>query len=85
MCNTMDETLRKRLESLTATGRAQSLDFEGVAARDRWVAPMEREYLVRIIKRCDGDLDKAAEEAGIHRKSLERLLRQHGLKAADFR
>ncbi|MCB9593303.1 MAG: sigma 54-interacting transcriptional regulator [Sandaracinaceae bacterium] len=54
-------------------------------ARDRWVAPMEREYLVRIIKRCDGDLDKAAEEAGIHRKSLERLLRQHGLKAADFR
>jgi len=54
-------------------------------ARDRWVAPMEREYLMRIVKRCGGDLDKAAEEAGIHRKSLERLLRQHGLKAADFR
>ena len=54
-------------------------------ARDRWVAPMEREYLVRVVKRCGGDLDKAAEEAGIHRKSLERLLRQHGLKAADFR
>ncbi|MCA9607363.1 MAG: sigma 54-interacting transcriptional regulator [Myxococcales bacterium] len=54
-------------------------------ARDRWVAPMEREYLVRIIKGCGADLDKAAEEAGIHRKSLERLLRQHGLKAADFR
>ena len=36
----MDETLRKRLESLTATGRAQSLDFEGVAARvatDRFI------------------------------------------------
>ena len=46
---------------------------------------MEREYLVRIVRRCNGDLDKAAEEAGIHRKSLERLLRQHGLKAADFR
>lgn len=54
-------------------------------ARDRWVAPMEREYLVRIVKRWDGDLDKAADSAGIHRKSLERLLRQHGLKAADFR
>jgi DNA-binding NtrC family response regulator len=54
-------------------------------ARDRWVAPMEREYLLRVIKRCNGDLDKAAEEAGIHRKSLERLLRQHGLKAGDFR
>ncbi|MFK7990976.1 MAG: sigma 54-interacting transcriptional regulator [Sandaracinaceae bacterium] len=54
-------------------------------ARDRWVAPMEREYLSRIVTRCAGDLDKAAEEAGIHRKSLERLLRQHGLKASDFR
>lgn len=40
-CNTMDETLRKRLEALTAAGRAQSLDFEGVAARvatDRFLA-----------------------------------------------
>ncbi|MCC0005123.1 MAG: DUF2336 domain-containing protein [Methylobacteriaceae bacterium] len=37
----MDETLRKRLEILTAGGRAQSLDFEGVAARvatDRFLA-----------------------------------------------
>lgn len=29
----MDETLRKRLVALTAAGRAQSLDFESVAAR----------------------------------------------------
>ncbi len=54
-------------------------------ARDRWVAPMEREYLVRLVRRSGGDLDKAAEAAGIHRKSLERLLRQHGLRATDFR
>ena len=54
-------------------------------ARERWVAPMEREYLVRLLKRCDGDLDRAAQDAGVHRKSLERLLRQHGLKASDLR
>jgi DNA-binding NtrC family response regulator len=54
-------------------------------ARERWVAPMEREYLVRLMKRCDGDLDRAATEAGVHRKSLERLLRQHGLKASELR
>src|SRR5690606_31333568 len=41
-------------------------------ARDRWVAPMEREYLVRVLRRCGGDLDKATEEAGLHRKSFER-------------
>jgi transcriptional regulator with GAF, ATPase, and Fis domain len=54
-------------------------------ARDRWVAPMEREYLIRVLKRCGGDLDKAANEAGVHRKSFERLLRQHGIKAGDIR
>ena len=36
-------------------------------------------------RRCQGDLDRAATEAGIHRKSLERLLRQHGLKASDLK
>jgi DNA-binding NtrC family response regulator len=53
-------------------------------ARERWVAPMEREYLVRVLKRCGGDLDKAAAEAGVHRKSFERLLRQHGIKTGDI-
>jgi DNA-binding NtrC family response regulator len=53
------------------------------AARERWLAPMEREYLIRVLKRCDGDLDRAATEAGVHRKSFERLLRQHGIKAGD--
>ncbi|MCC7538269.1 MAG: sigma 54-interacting transcriptional regulator [Deltaproteobacteria bacterium] len=52
-------------------------------ARDRWIAPMEREYLVRILRRTSGNLDAAAAAAGLHRKSLERLLRQHGLRAAD--
>ncbi len=54
-------------------------------ARERWVEPMEREYLMRLVKRCGGDLDRAAQQAGVHRKSLERLLRQHGLKASDLR
>ncbi|UJR78267.1 sigma-54 interaction domain-containing protein [Sandaracinus amylolyticus] len=52
-------------------------------ARERWVAPMEREYLIRVLKRCGGDLDRAAADAGVHRKSFERLLRQHGIKAGE--
>ncbi len=54
-------------------------------ARERWLAPMEREYLIRLVQGCSGDLDRAAQEAGLHRKSLERLLRQRGIKAADLR
>ncbi|MCB9667806.1 MAG: sigma 54-dependent Fis family transcriptional regulator [Myxococcales bacterium] len=54
-------------------------------ARERWLAPMEREYLIRLVRHCEGDLDRAAKEAGLHRKSLERLLRQRGIKAADLK
>ncbi len=54
-------------------------------AREKWVSSMEREYLVRLMQRCEGDLDRASTEAGLHRKSLERLLRQHGIKAAEMR
>jgi DNA-binding NtrC family response regulator len=49
-------------------------------AREKWVEPMEREYLVQLLKRFGKDLDAAAQHAGIHRKSLERLLRQHNIR-----
>ena len=39
----------------------------------------EREYLVKLLGRYPKDRTKAAEEAGIHPKSLQRLLRRHGL------
>ena len=39
----------------------------------------ERDYLAKLVSRYGRDLDRAAEHAGIHRKSLERLIRQHGL------
>ncbi len=54
-------------------------------AREKWVAPMEREYLMRLLQKTKGDLNLASQDAGIHRKSLERLLRQHGLKASDVK
>jgi DNA-binding NtrC family response regulator len=39
----------------------------------------ERDYLIRLLGRYGGDLDRACQHAGIHRKSLERLIRQYGL------
>ncbi|MBM4361758.1 MAG: sigma 54-dependent Fis family transcriptional regulator [Deltaproteobacteria bacterium] len=39
----------------------------------------ERDYLARLQLLYGRDLDRAAAQAGLHRKSLERLLRQHGL------
>jgi DNA-binding NtrC family response regulator len=45
---------------------------------------MEREYLIRLIRRTGGDLERASQIAGVHRKSVERLLRKHGLKVGEL-
>jgi DNA-binding NtrC family response regulator len=39
----------------------------------------EREYLIRLVARYGQDLDAASVHAGVHKKSLARLLRQYGL------
>ena len=63
----MDETLRKRLVALTAAGRAQSLDFEGVAARvatDRFCAlssptPEDRARYAELMRGAIAHMDAA--------------------------
>jgi DNA-binding NtrC family response regulator len=54
-------------------------------ARDRVIEPLEKEYIEQLIDRHGPDLDAAAEEAGLHRKSLLRLMRQHGVEPAWLR
>jgi hypothetical protein len=41
---------------------------------------VERSYLAEVLLQTD-DLDEAAKVAGVHRKSLERLLRRHKLRS----
>jgi DNA-binding NtrC family response regulator len=43
-------------------------------------AEHERRYFTELLRAADGDLDQAAEVAEVHRKSLERFLRQHKLR-----
>ena len=40
----------------------------------------ERAYLLELLRRHNGDRHAAADEADIHVKSLQRLVRRHGLK-----
>jgi DNA-binding NtrC family response regulator len=49
-------------------------------ARERMVQAFERDYLRALVKGCDGNLRKAARDAGIDRAYLYRLLHKHGLK-----
>lgn len=45
----------------------------------------EYEYLCRLLKLTDGNVTRASELAGRNRTDLHKLMKKHGLAAADFR
>ncbi len=50
-------------------------------AKEQILESFEREYLGTVLKRCNGNLSQAARESGLHRKSIERLVKKYGLDA----
>jgi transcriptional regulator of acetoin/glycerol metabolism len=43
------------------------------------VERFEREYLVQLLRRCAGNITRAGRESGLHRKSIERLVKKYQL------
>ncbi len=44
-----------------------------------------RTYLDALLRRFAGNVTRAAEQAGVERESLHRMLRRAGLDASDYR
>ena len=74
-------------------GRAASpkLDLDEVSeglsfkdAKDRMVDEFERRYLENLLRSCHGNISEAARRCGMHRKSIERLLKKHGIRPRDL-
>ncbi|MFZ5481981.1 MAG: sigma-54-dependent transcriptional regulator [Myxococcota bacterium] len=55
------------------------------AAIERAQETAGRAYLVDLLQRLGGNVSRAAEEAGMERESLHRLLRRHGIDASRYR
>jgi DNA-binding NtrC family response regulator len=53
-----------------------SFDAPFKDAKDLLVSEFERRYFARLLRLCEGNVSKAARMAGIHRKSLEYVLKQ---------
>ena len=51
------------------------------AAKERLVQAFERDYLLDLLARFQGNISRAAQEAGIDRVYLHRLLRKHDIEA----
>jgi DNA-binding NtrC family response regulator len=49
-------------------------------AKDQLIEAFERKYLEDLLERCDGNLSKAARNAGVDRKTIARMLKRHGIR-----
>ncbi|MHB8075803.1 sigma-54-dependent transcriptional regulator [Desulfosporosinus fructosivorans] len=48
-------------------------------AKELWINHLEAHYLPKLLERFDGNVTRAAEWAGIDRKTIHRLLKKHNL------
>ncbi len=55
------------------------LDLPFKEAKGRLVESFEREYLERLLKRHDGNISRAAQEAGIDRNYIHRLVKRYDI------
>jgi transcriptional regulator with PAS, ATPase and Fis domain len=58
-----------------------SLPFKD--AKEQLIEAFERQYLIDLIDRHDGNVSKAANSAGMDRKSITRLMKKHGITRGD--
>src|SRR4029077_8117752 len=54
-------------------------------AKEHLLENFEREYIGQVLKRCDGNISRAARESGLHRKSIERLLKKYQLDTRSMK
>lgn len=60
-------------------------DLSFPEAKQRVIADFERRYLTRALRRSRGNVSRAAEEIGILRQALQRLLSRHGVDVSNYR
>ncbi len=49
-------------------------------AKQKAVQSFERNFLLELLKRHGGHMGRAAQEAGVDRKTIERMVKKHGLR-----
>ena len=54
-------------------------------AKEQLLENFEREYLTALLKRCEGNVSRAARESELHRKSIERLVKKYEIDARELR
>lgn len=69
---------RLRLVSADEPTQADAASFKD--AKQQAVRLFERTFLVDLLRRHGGHMSRAAREAGVDRKTIERMVKRHGLR-----
>jgi two-component system response regulator AtoC len=72
--------LPERLRALVEKDSIPSEAASFKQAKQQAVESFERTFLVDLLKRNDGHMGRAAREAGVDRKTIERMVKKHGLR-----
>ncbi len=80
-------TSLSRTDDLPAYSRDSSSDllFSYTELKKQWSDSFEKEYLIAILSRHDGNVSSAAREAKLDRSNFLRLLRKHHLRSVQYR
>ena len=78
----LPENLPDRLRCHRNLGAGLNGDSSMKEAKQSIIDNFERNYLVNLLKKHDGHIGHSALEAGVDRKTIERMLKKHGLKAS---
>lgn len=76
------ESLEESALPLVQTALDENLPFKD--AKNRLIEQFEMEYWSRLLERTDGNVSKAARIAGVHRKSVEYILKKLDLTRQDL-
>ena len=76
--------LPKQLRNLPAPKRS-SVSVLAEISREAVLDSADQRYLEALLEKHSGNISQAAQQAGLSRQGMHKLLQKHGIAAADFR
>jgi len=81
----LEDEQSSRAQTISDIQTPSPLEMDFKAYRDAALLEAERAYIKALLEKTDGDVRRAAEEAGLTRESLYRVLSRCGFSPSEFR
>ncbi|MCL4706728.1 sigma-54 dependent transcriptional regulator [bacterium] len=66
-------------------GVASAAELPLREARQQWMEKFERNYLIELMNRCNGNISRVARKAGVHRMTIYRMLKHYDITISPRR